>query len=192
MFGGMGYPILFGIIYIGYFLVSYQSLDLCSSFVHVWAMDMNPLDTALKLMAPGQKLARGVARHLTSLGLVSIEEFVPTRGLRVDVIALTAKGEIWIVECKSSRADFQTDSKWQGYLEWCDRFFWAVDSEFPLELLPDDTGLIIADAYDGEVVRMAPEDRLAAARRRVMVQKFATHAARRLQAFRDPGAGISF
>jgi len=155
-------------------------------------MDMNPLDTALKLMAPGQKLARGVARHLTSLGLVSIEEFVPTRGLRVDVIALTAKGEIWIVECKSSRADFQTDSKWQGYLEWCDRFFWAVDSEFPLELLPDDTGLIIADAYDGEVVRMAPEDRLAAARRRVMVQKFATHAARRLQAFRDPGAGISF
>ena len=151
-------------------------------------MDMNPLDT----MAPGQKLARGVARHLSSLGLVSIEEFVPTRGLRVDVIGLTAKGEIWIVECKSSRADFQSDNKWQGYLEWCDRFFWAVDSEFPLDLLPDESGLIIADAYDAEVVRMAPEDKLPTARRKVMVQKFAVIAARRLQALRDPGAGISF
>jgi hypothetical protein len=151
-------------------------------------MDINALET----MAPGQKLARGVARHLRSLGLVSIEEFVPTRGLRVDVIGLTAKGEIWIVECKSSRADFQTDNKWQGYLEWCDRFFWAVDSDFPVELLPDETGLIIADAYDGEVVRMASEDKLAPARRKVMVQKFATHAARRLQALRDPSAGYKF
>ena len=135
---------------------------------------------------PGQLLARGVCRHLRSLDFVCVEELVPTRGLRVDVMALGPKGEIWVIECKSSRADFQSDHKWQGYLEWCDRFFWAVDGDFPTELLPNETGLILADAYDGEVVRMAPEDKLPAARRKVMVQKFARHAARRLQGFRDP------
>jgi hypothetical protein len=135
---------------------------------------------------PGQLLARGVCRHLISHGFVCVEELVPARGLRVDVMALGPKGEIWVVECKSSRADFTSDGKWQGYLEWADRFFWAVDSDFPTELLPDDTGLIIGDAYGGEIIRMGPETKLAAARRKVMVQKFATHAARRLHALRDP------
>ena len=143
-------------------------------------------------MQAGQRLARGVARHLASLGMVSIEEFVPARGLRVDVIALGPKGEIWVVECKSNKADFQSDNKRQGYLEWCDKFFWAVDSEFPIELLPDKTGLILADAYDADIVRMAPLERLVAPRRKVMVQKFATQAARRLQTLRDPDAGSSF
>lgn len=137
-------------------------------------------------LMPGQLLARGVARHLNSLGLVTVEEFVPTRGLRVDVMALGPKGELWVVECKSSRADYMSDGKWQGYLEWCDRFFWAVDQDFPTDLLPEGTGLIIADSYDAEVIRMAPEDKLAGARRKVMIQKFATHAARRLHALRDP------
>ncbi|MEL7132850.1 MAG: MmcB family DNA repair protein [Pseudomonadota bacterium] len=143
-------------------------------------------------MMPGQLLARGVSRHLASLGWAAVEELVPTRGLRVDVMALGPKGEIWVVECKSSRADFMADHKWEGYLEWCDRFFWAVDSDFPVDLLPEGTGLIIADAYDAEIIRMAPEDKLAAARRKVMVQKFATHAARRLQSLRDPGAGLGW
>ena len=138
-------------------------------------------------LQPGQKLARGVCRHLRGHGFVTIEEFVPARGLRVDVVGLGPKGEIWVIECKSSRADFQTDSKWQGYLDWCDRYFWAVDMAFPTDLLPYGTGLIIADAYDAEIIRMAPEDKLAPARRKVLIQKFATHAARRLQAYRDPG-----
>ncbi len=137
-------------------------------------------------LQPGQRLARGVARHLTSHGFVSVEEFVPARGLRVDVIGLGPKGEIWVIECKSSRADFQSDSKWQGYLEWCDRYFWAVDLEFPTELLPDETGLIIADSYGAEIIRMGPEAKLAPARRKKMIQKFATDAARRLLALRDP------
>ncbi|MFD1508314.1 MmcB family DNA repair protein [Lacimonas salitolerans] len=135
---------------------------------------------------PGQMLARGVCRHLTELGFVSIEEFVPCRGLRVDVMALGPKGELWVIECKSSRADFMSDSKWQGYLEWSDRFFWAVDADFPTELLPDETGLILADAWGAELIRSGHESRLAPARRKAMVQKFATHAARRLQALRDP------
>lgn len=108
----------------------------------------------------------------------------------MDVMALGPKGEVWVVECKSSRADFQSDHKWQGYLEWCDRFFWAVDGDFPTDLLPNETGLILADAYDAEIVRMGPENKLAAARRKVMVQKFARTAAMRLQALRDPTAGF--
>jgi len=138
-------------------------------------------------LQPGQLLARGVCRHMLSHDFVTVEELVPTPGLRVDVMALGPKGEVWVVECKSGRADFQSDHKWQGYLDWCDRFFWAVDADFPTELLPEDTGLIIADAYGAEIIRMGPEDRLAAARRKVMMQKFARHAARRLQTLRDPG-----
>ncbi len=140
-------------------------------------------------LQPGQRLARGVSRHLRALGFASLEEFVPTRGLRVDVIGLGPKGEIWVIECKSSRADFTSDQKWQGYLEWCDRFFWAVDTDFPTELLPVDAGLVIADDYDAEVIRMAPESKLAPARRKKMIQKFATDAARRLQVLRDPRPG---
>lgn len=140
-------------------------------------------------LQPGQRLARGVCRYLLSMGFASVEEFVPERGLRVDVMALGPKGELWVVECKSSRADFQGDAKWQGYLEWCDRYFWAVDVDFPTELLPPDTGLIIADAYDAEVVRMGPEHKVAPARRKKMIQKFATDAARRLQRLRDPRPG---
>ena len=141
-------------------------------------------------LQPGQKLARGVARHLRSHNFVSVEEFVPTRGLRVDVLGLGPKGELWVIECKSSRADFQSDNKWQGYLEWCDRYFWAVDIDFPTELLPAESGLIIADSYGAEIIRMPDERKLAPARRKVMVQKFATHAARRLQALRDPGLPV--
>lgn len=145
-------------------------------------------DTDDILARPGQILARGVCRHLLYLDFVSVEELIPTPGLRVDVMAMGPKGEIWVVECKSSRADFTSDRKWQGYLPWCDRFFWAVDSDFPVDLLPDDTGLILADGYDAEILRMPAEDRLAPARRKVIVQKFARHAALRWHAVRDPGA----
>ena len=138
-------------------------------------------------LMPGQLLARGVSRHLRSHDFVSVEELTPAPGLRVDVMALGPKAEIWIVECKSSRADFMSDQKWQGYLEWCDRFFWAVDQDFPTELLPHESGLIIADGYDAEIVRMGEESRLPPARRKVMMQKFARHAAIRAQAARDPG-----
>ncbi len=125
----------------------------------------------LPTLMPGQILARGVCRHLRQHDFVSVEELVPTRGLRVDVMGLGPRGEIWIIECKSSRVDFQTDTKWQGYLPWCDRYFWGVDQDFPVDLLPDDTGLIIADGYGAEILRMGPEARLAAPRRRVMIQK---------------------
>jgi len=138
---------------------------------------------------PGQLLARGACRLLQSHGFAVLEEFTPKRGLRVDVAALGPKSEIWIIECKSSRSDFQTDAKWQGYLEWCDRYFWAVGPDFPTELLPDETGLIIADAYGGEILRMGPQVPLASARRKSLVHGFAKTAARRLQLMRDPEFG---
>ena len=146
-------------------------------------MDDNP---RLQLM-PGQLLARGVCRHLLTYDFVSVEELVPTSGRRVDVMALGPKGEVWIIECKSSRADFQSDHKWQDYLEWSDRYFWAVDEYFPTEILPADTGLIIADAYDAAIIRMGPEIKIAPARRKTVIQKFARHAARRAHSCRDPG-----
>ena len=149
--------------------------------------DAGPLLNTDLPQRPGQALARGVCRHLLALDFVTVEELTPTPGLRVDVMALGPKGEVWVVECKSSRADFTADRKWQGYLDWCDRYFWAVDAAFPAELLPGDTGLIVADAYDAEILRMGPETRLAAARRKAVVQKFARHAALRWQAARDPG-----
>ena len=152
---------------------------------------MNPLrqDPSPEILPPmpGQRLARGVCRHLLSHDFVTVEEMVPTPGLRVDVMALGPKGEIWVIECKSGTADFRADRKWQGYLDWCDRFFWAVDSDFPTSLLPEGTGLILADAYDAEILRMGPDTPLAPARRKVMVQKFARQAALRLQGWRDPG-----
>lgn len=117
---------------------------------------------------------------------VTVEELIPAPGLRVDVMALGPRSEVWVIECKSSRADFQADAKWQGYLEWCDRYFWAVDDAFPAELLPEETGLIIADAYDAEIVRLGPETKLPPARRKVLLQKFARHAALRWHAARDP------
>ncbi|MGR3571158.1 MmcB family DNA repair protein [Brevirhabdus sp.] len=147
----------------------------------------DPLD----VLAPGQILARGVCRHLRTHDFAPIEEFVPERGLRVDVMAVGPKGEIWIVECKSSRADFTSDRKWQGYLHWCDRYFWAVDEGFPTDLLPPETGLILADAYDAEIVRMPDETPLSAARRKVVMRKFARHAAVRLHALRDPGGAFA-
>jgi hypothetical protein len=151
-------------------------------------MDQNlPLSPELVPPMPGQRLARGVARALRALDFVTVEEMVPVSGLRVDLMALGPKGEVWVIECKSGRSDFRADQKWQFYLEFCDRFFWAVDADFPTELLPEGTGLILADAYDAEIVRMGAETPLAGARRKALLHKFARHAAARLHAYRDPG-----
>jgi hypothetical protein len=136
-------------------------------------------------MQPGQLLARGVCRALISHDFMPLTEYSPTPGLRVDVMALGPKGEIWVVECKSSRADFTSDRKWHRYLDWCDRYFWAVDPAFPRDLLPQGHGLILADAHGAEIVLMPEEQRLAAARRAVVTRGFARAAARGLSWHRD-------
>jgi hypothetical protein len=138
------------------------------------------------LLLPGQRLARGVGRLLRSLDFAPLCEFVPAPGLRVDVIGLGPAGEVWIVECKSSRTDFVSDLKWSGYLPWCDRFFWAVDAAFPAELLPAEAGLILADAYDAEIQRWPEPTPLAGSRRRSLIRRFARTAAGRLHELADP------
>ncbi|TVP71189.1 MAG: DNA repair protein MmcB-related protein [Rhodobacteraceae bacterium] len=143
-------------------------------------------EAARDMIRPGQSLARGVCRALAGMGFAPLTEFIPGRGLRVDVIALGPKGEIWIVECKSSRADFQSDRKWQGYLPWCDRFFWAVGQDFPVELLPDGAGVMLGDSYGAEIVQMPAPAVLAGARRKALVRGIARQAALRLARMGDP------
>ncbi len=138
-------------------------------------------------VAPGFRLARGVSRFLISYGFSPLTEFSPTRGLRTDVFAVGPKGEIWIVECKSSLADFRTDQKWAGYLDWCDGYFFAVDGAFPQEVLPEDEGLIVADEYFADIIRPPVARKLAGARRKALTLKFARHAALRLRGAADPG-----
>ena len=152
--------------------------------------DPAPLPGETLPAMPGQRLARGVMRMLYGLGHAALAEFVPRGGLRVDVISITPKGEIWVVECKSCRADYVADRKWQGYLEFCDRFFWAVDAGFPDEMLPDGTGLIRADPWGAELIRTAPEQRLPAARRARLLRDIARVSTMRLLALKDP-MGIS-
>lgn len=137
-------------------------------------------------LLPGQRLARGVCRCLRSLDLAPLLEFVPAPGLRVDVMALGPRGEIWIVECKSSRTDYVSDLKWGGYLGWCDRFFWAVDADFPVDLLSPAAGLIVADAWDAEIQRWPDPVPLPSPRRRALIQRFARTAAGRLGQLTDP------
>lgn len=145
-----------------------------------------PLDT----LQPGQILARGVCRFLLDEGFAPVTEFIPAPGLRTDVTALGRDGEIWVVECKSSLADYQSDAKWCGYLDWCDRFFFAVPAEFPDRVLPPGEGLIIADGFGAEIVRPAPLDKLPAARRKAQTLKIARAAATRLRGMVDPPVGV--
>ena len=147
-------------------------------------MDLQPQ----KKLKTGQLLARGMARHLTGLGFVSLEEFPPIKGLRVDLLALGRKSEIWIIECKSNREDFMSDEKWQNYLPWCDQYFWAVPTDFPVDILPEQTGVFWADGYDAELMRDAPISTLSPARRKSIIHRFARRAARRLAVLRDPAA----
>jgi len=147
-------------------------------------MDLQPQ----KKLTTGQLLARGMARHLAGLGFVSLEEFPPIKGLRVDLLALGRKSEIWIIECKSSREDFMSDEKWQNYLPWCDQYFWAVPTDFPIDILPEQTGVFWADGYDAELMRDAPISTLSPARRKSIIHRFARRAARRLAVLRDPTA----
>ena len=140
----------------------------------------------LKVSKNDTKIARGVMRHFSQMGLPSLSEYSPVRGLRVDVIVLAPSDEIWIVECKSSKIDFKSDKKWQNYIDWCDRYFWAVDSTFPIDILPSDTGVIIADAYDATFLREAPLNKLSAARRKKITKSIAKSACNRLLTHTDP------
>ncbi len=130
-------------------------------------------------------LARGVGRLLVDMGYSVLTELRVGEGRRVDVAGCNARGKIVIVEIKSSVADFRGDKKWRHYLPYCDSFYFAVPADFPRDLLPPDTGLIVADSYGGEVVRPAPVTAMNGNRRRSLTLRFARVAADRLRGLVD-------
>jgi hypothetical protein len=125
-------------------------------------------------------IVRGTCRLLVDLGAAPILEWTLANGRRADIAAIDIGGDLVIVEVKSCREDFEADAKWQDYLEFADRFYFAVDRDFPLELLPADCGLILADRYGAAILREGPRYALAPARRKAAVMRFARHAAERL------------
>lgn len=141
-------------------------------------------------------VARGTLRLFARHDMAGILEVPLPNGRRADIMAIDGNGRIIIVEIKCSRADLLGDAKWPDYFDYCDRFFWAVPAGFDLSpfdgeiLWPGRTGLIVADQYDAELVRPAPVEPLAAARRKAETLRFARRAARRLSALSDPILGV--
>ena len=141
-------------------------------------------------------VARGVCRLFAHNQIAAQPEVSLRNNRRTDLMGINAKGEIIIVEIKCSRADLLGDQKWTEYLEYCDRFYWAVPAGFdwkPIEgenFLPDRTGLIVADAYDAQIIRPAALAPLNAARRKTETQRLARIAMRRLMAIADPDSSV--
>ena len=142
------------------------------------------------------EVARGVTRLFCRHDLFAICEMPLPNGRRADLVAIDGKGGLTIVEIKVAKADLLGDGKWFDYLEYCDRFFWAVPPPLARILdeeryLPSAAGLIVADRYDAAIVRDAAHRPLAPARRKAEVLRFARRAARRLSAQIDPSLGDS-
>jgi hypothetical protein len=131
-------------------------------------------------------VARGTMRLLLSHGFTCVSELPLPSGRRADLVGIGRSGEIWIVEIKSSIADFRADQKWMDYRMHCDRLFFATTVEVPCEIFPKDTGLIVADGFGGEFVCDAPEHKLPGPTRKVMTLRVAQCASLRLQSLIDP------
>jgi hypothetical protein len=134
-------------------------------------------------------VARGVGRLLRARGFAVVSELALATGRRADIVGLGPGGDIWIVEIKSSIEDFRADSKWPDYRFSCDRLFFATHAEVPADIFPEDAGFILADRFGAELIREAPEHRLAGATRKAMLVRFAQTAAVRLHGLVDPQAG---
>ena len=143
------------------------------------APDRRQSETALAI-------ARGSARLLHALGFACISELPLPSGRRADLVAINERGDIWIVEIKSSIEDLRADQKWPEYRAHCDRLFFAFTQDMPCELFPKDTGLIVADAYGAHMVCDAPEHRLPAPTRKLMTVRFGITSAQRMNRLIDP------
>lgn len=133
-----------------------------------------------------EDIARGVCRLFGNLGYAPLTEFPLTNNRRVDVIGLNKDSRWIIAEIKTSERDFKSDSKWPDYLLHCDEFYFAVAGGFPMELLPDETGIIVADAFHGAILRNAPLRKMNGNRRRAQLLHFGRKAARRWHGLVDP------
>ena len=131
-------------------------------------------------------VARGTSRWLGSLGFSCISELPLPSGRRADLVALNGRGDLWIIEIKSSVEDLRADRKWQDYRAHCDRLFFAFPQDLPYEIFPAETGLIVADAYGAHLHCEAPEHRLPAPTRKLMTVRFGMAAAQRINRLIDP------
>jgi hypothetical protein len=139
--------------------------------------------------APGSVadgITRGVVRLMSDLGYAPLTEFSLTNKRRVDVCALGRDGSFIVIEVKSSLTDYRTDGKWHEYLPYCDSFYFAVGTDFPKDVLPEDCGLIIADAYEAAIIRPSPTTAMNGNRRRTQTLRFGRTAASRLAGRGDP------
>lgn len=133
---------------------------------------------------------RGVQRLLLEMGAVVLPELSLATGRRADLVAMTRRGDFWIIEIKSSIEDFRVDRKWPQYRLHCDRFYFATHPEVPAEIFPDEAGFILSDGYGAEIVREAPEHRMAAATRKALMLRFARTGASRVTAAELAGVSI--
>ncbi|KWV91477.1 MmcB family DNA repair protein [Erythrobacter sp. YT30] len=151
-----------------------------------------PRADAPALASTSADVSRGIARLFARNGIWCLPEMPLKNGRRADLMGVDAKGLIVIVEIKVARGDLLGDAKWPDYLDFCDRFFWGVPPELdrsPLEseaYQPDTCGVIVADAYDGEIIRHASLGPLAPARRKAQVERLARAAMRRHTMLMDP------
>jgi hypothetical protein len=132
-------------------------------------------------------IRRAAARLCLRLGWAPLHEVSLPNGRRADILALRPDGCFACIEVKSGPRDFLTDLKWQDYRECADELFFAVDTDFPQDLLPMETGVIVAAGLEAELLREAPQHPLTSARRRALLHRFALLAAGRLATLEDPG-----
>ncbi len=133
---------------------------------------------------------RGVQRLFRELRCAVLPELTLASGRRADLISLSEKGEIWIIEIKSSIEDFRVDTKWPDYRRHCDRLFFATHPGVPVDIFPEDCGMILSDGYAAEILREAPEHRLAPATRKALTLRFARAGAERLLIAEQQAYGV--
>ena len=149
-------------------------------------------ETESLISETARDVSRGIMRLFGRNDIWCIAEMPLKNGRRADLMGVDAKGMVTIVEIKVARGDLLGDAKWPDYLDYCDRFYWGVPpglDRSPLEGVgyqPDCCGVIVADGYDAEIVRPAPLHPLAAARRKVQVERLARTAMRRHTMLLDP------
>ena len=156
----------------------------------IQAIPRNPLQDG-RQSERAMIVRRGVQRLLSEMGAHVIPELSLATGRRADLVALTRQGDIWIVEIKSSIEDFRVDRKWREYRLHSDRLFFASHPGVPTEIFPEECGFILSDGYGAEIMRDAPEHRMAAATRKAMMLRFARAGAARLLAAELAGVSIA-
>ena len=142
----------------------------------------------LRQSATALRVQRGVMRMLREVyDMACYAEVTLRSGRRADVLGVGPKGEVWIVEIKSSLIDFQVDKKWPEYREFSDKFFFAKPPELDGAIFPESEGLIVADGHDGAILRDSPNTPLNPARRKALMLKLARLGADRIHLLMDPG-----